>query len=473
MRIWLVLLLLLPVGSAATFTEDFESYSIIGSDPDLKPDTDWYNYKEPDDNGNLTADPPVPEGAQAFRWSHGETEDVSVKSGTFKLEVPIQLTETTFTLAARPLSEDGEGSMQFVALESSAPVRKIVEYYVFCINTTFTDGCELRVRFETVDTTGQVLIPASENLTEFKIRTIFDWLNQEFCLEVNGVDDGCFQMLALPQDIGRLRFGQYRGDVPWRQTFDNWTIVGGENATGVVEGDIADGLKNFASAVRFTSAGSLFFFGFVWFLILSAAVIIPCVVIGKSTALVPGVAFYEMLLVLWLVFMEWWPDWIGITAIITGAAVIAFALRRFTLGIRDASTQAAMVVGSLGYFIIASTFLGFSGYAAETVQIPTGPPTQDTVNTTESPDQSFTGAVAECVVTGGVFTFGLKGDCSQKTVSKTWSQITDIFGWIRTALNFLFQLLTFSLPIPVIFNVMIVGPPAVGLAVAAFQIIKG
>lgn len=470
----LCLILLLPTSYAATLTEDFESYTTIGVDPDLKPDQDWYDYQEVQDVGNITSTAPIPEGVQAFRFTSATGVDISTRRANFRLSVPIQISETTFMISGSTINDNGIGSMQFLSIDSKAPTRSIAQFFLFCRDTNNPAGCDLNVRWQHIDTIGQTLINASLSQTTFKIRVVMDWLDAEFCLFVDDVDDGCFPMLELPQDVGRLRFGMYRSDVPWAMTFDNWTIVGGQNATtGVTDADVADGIKNFATDIRFTSSGSLFALGLVVLIILVAAVLVPAIALGKDNSVAPAVSFYALLCVLWLIYIEFWPDWIGIGLIVTAAAIIGTLLRRTTLGIKDATTNAGLVVGALGYFIIASTFLGFSGYAAETIQVPTGPADQSTVNQTSNPDQSFLGAVTECVVTGGVFTFGLKGDCSSKTVSKTWKQITDVLGWVRSGMDFLFQLLTFSLPIPVIFNIMIVLPPAAALATVAIGIIRG
>lgn len=473
---WLAVFVVLfaPVAGAATFTEDFEDFSIVGLNPDVKPDSDWYDYNEGEDVGNVTAEAPIPEGSQAFRFSSGTDVDISTRRATFSLEVPIQLVSTSFSIVGTPKADDSRGSIQFVSIESSAPVRKAIEFFVVCTNATFTEGCEFRVRWLQVDSIGQVLVPASENLTQFDVMVVFDWIEAEVCLFVNGVDDGCFPMLNLPVDVGRLRFGQYRSDIPWLSTFDNWTVVGASNETDELDADIATGLKNFGTNTRFTSAGSLFVFGLVWFLILSAAVIVPVVSVGRSNALVPGLAFYEILLVLWLVFMEWWPDWIGILVIILGATIISLALRKYALGIGRATNNAGIAITCLGYFIIVSTFLAFSGYAGETISVPSGPPSV----ADSSGTQSFGEAVVECTV--GIISFGILGDCNQETTSSGFAKLNEaidgifsVFYWAVAGIKFLFQLLTFQLPIPVVFNMMIVLPPAVGLVVVAVSIARG
>ncbi len=472
-RLLLVLLLLVPAAAADTFTETFESFAANDFDRQFKPDQAWYDYSEGVDIGNVSQTGPII-GTQSFRIASANTTDASNKYAIFALEVPAPLTETTFYIKGDSYANTTTGgSRQVIAVESSAPVRSLVKFYVFCNDTASPQGCELRVKWQSIDSTGQVLINASANITQFKIRIVPDWLDGDYNLFVNDVDDGVFPFLEIPDDIGRVKFDQYRSDIPMGLKFDNWNVVGATNGTGGVEGDIATGIKNFASDIRFTTSGSKFFLGFLIFLVLCAAVIVPLLALGLDNTLIPAIGFFAILAALWMVFMEFWPEWVGISMIVIVAALVGTTVRRLFLGITDASTGPGLVAGSLGYFIIASSLLAFSGYAADTITVPTGPAEQQDVNATTNPDQSFIGAVAECVFTGGAFTFGLRGDCSQDTVSKTWTQITDIFGWVRTGLDFLFQLLTFQLPIPVIFNVIIILPPAAALATFAIMVIRG
>jgi hypothetical protein len=458
---------------ADTLTEDFESYNLLGFNPDTKPDLNWYNYFEGGDFGNLTDEDPIA-GTQSFRMNHGNTTDISNIRSQFRLEVPTQVSKVDFKIDAGTIDENGFGTNQFIALESSAPVRSIVVFYVFCNNSTYENGCEFRVKFDALNTTGAILIDASNMDDAFNVEVSMDWIDAEFCLEVDAIDDGCFPMLEIPENFYRIRMGQYRADIPFNLTFDDWIVYDGVNATAdAVLGDAATGIQNFANQIHFTTTTSLFIFGLILFIVLVAAVIIPMFSLGKSNSIAPAASFYTILVALWLVSMEFWPDWVGITGIILASSLIGLILRRVFLGIRDANNDASIVIGSLGYFIISSTFLGFSGYATDTIQTPTGSPDQQPNVNETAEEQTFFGAVAECVLTGGVFTFGLRGDCSQKTISKTWTKITDVFGWIQTGINFLFQLLTFRLPIPVIFNMMIVLPPATGLAYVAMKAIRG
>lgn len=473
-RLVLLALLLLPSVCADTFTEDFEDYSLIGFEPETVPDQDWYDYSEGDAVGEVSTESPTLLETQWLHMISDNTTDHTSRYSIFDMEVPAQLTETTFYIKGASFQNSSSGSRQVVSIESSAPVRTMVQFYLLCNDASFPNGCEFRVRFEQVDTIGQVLINASVNQTQFKVRVVPNWLNGTYALYVDDVNDGIFPFLEIPDDIGRLKLQQHRADVPMNMSFDEWTVVGATNGTGgAVEGDVVNGIKNFATDIRFRTAGSKFFLGFLIFLVLCATVIVPLLALGLDNTIIPAIGFFAIMAALWLVYIEFWPDWVGIALIVLVAALVGTITRRLVLGIMDANNGPGLVAGSLGYFIIASSLLAFSGYATETITVPTGPPEQQGVNETTDPQQSFIGAAAECIFTGGVFTFGLRGDCSQTTVSKTWKQITDVFGWVRTGFDFLFQLLTFQLPIPVIFNVIIVLPPAAALAAYAIQVIRG
>lgn len=477
-------LLLLVAGPALaeTFTEDFESFNLSGFSPELKPDQSWYNYAEGSDIGNVSANDPI-EGTQSFRieGTGSPTVDASSRRVTFSLAVPVQLTRFEFLVNATTITENSVGTQQVIAVESSAPARRMVEFYVMCTNSTNPDGCELRVRWQYADSTGQILVNSSLNQTEFKIEVTPNWLAAEFCLEVNDVDDGCFPMMELPRDVGRIRFSQYRGDIPIGLTFDNWTVEGAINGTTTpVEGDVANGIKQFAQDVRFTTSGSKFFLGLVVFLVLVAAVLVPVFSFGKDNTLVPALAFYVALVALWLVLIEFWPDWVGILLIIVVSALIAFTLRSM-IGIRNATGGPGIVVGSLGYFIIASTFLAFSGYAGNVINLPTEPIQEDDSETATAQVGIVTDGL-DCGI--AVVTFGLGGDCKRGTtggvvkfvdgIIETISKVTFyVFSYIRAAVIYVFQLLTFQLPIPVLFNILIVMPPAAALATLGFQTIRG
>ncbi len=470
--ILLAILCIIPTVGADTFIETFEDDAPGGLNPEYKPDENWYNYVEGDDVGNLTIAPVIPYGYVAFRVAKGITNDASTSYGRLSLERPTQITQINFTVRGTPINANGVGSQQLISLESSAPVRRLAEMYLFCKEFVHSTACELRVRSENTDTTGLNYTSTRyvTGLAQFNITLVPNWIDSNYVLTVNGVVLGTsIPFLDLPTDFARLTISQYREDTPMRVTFDNWRIEGGiAGNQSTVEGDAVEGIRQFIYDIHFRSAGSLFVFGIILFVIGMAAVIVPMFALGKSNAIANAVSFFGILLALWLVTLEIWPNWIGITFIILVAALVGLVVRRLFLGIRNASTGPGLIVGCFGYFIIASTFLGFSGYASDTITTPISQ-----VDGDGAQSQSFVGAVAECIITGGAFTFGLVGDCNQATVSGTWKEITDIFSWVRTAINFLFQLLAFRLPIPVIFNMMIVLPPATALAVYAFELVRG
>lgn len=470
----LIITLLIPSVSAVTFTEDFEGFDTTGLDAVQKPDQDWYNYVERSDIGFLTQTTPI-NGAASFVITADETSDVSSHTSQFNLEIPAQLVSTTFTVRGITITDDGVGSTQYVKLESTFPSRDIVIFYIFCIDPANPNACELRVKFDQIDSIGQVLINTTAGLKEFEIHVEFDWENFEFCLFVNAVDDGCFNTLQVPTNFYRLNFKHYNGNDKMGIYFDDWVVEGGiEGEASLILDDAATGIQNFATTIKFTSTGSLFIFGLILLVTLLMGVLLPMFVLGESNTIGVSSSFYSLLVIFWLIEMEFWPEWVGVAFIILTAALVGTFVRTIALGIKDASSGPALVAGSLGYFIISSTLLGFSGYVTESIELPTEAPEQVDDNGTLLEEQSFLVAAVECLFTGGVFTLGLiTGDCSQKTVSKTFKKVTDVFGWIRTGFSFLFQLLTFQLPIPTVFSMLIVLPPAASLATYAISVIRG
>lgn len=476
MRYAPALLLLLtvaaPTAAAVTFTEDFED-DTVGEDPSEP----WYTFVESsEDAGNVTDTNPILQ-TQSFRLLANTSTTTQYSHWT--LLNPTTLTSTTFWIQGQPPANVTGGTQQFVTIESRNPMRTLAEFYILCNDASNPNGCEFRVRWQTIDSTGQTLISTNQNETIFEVQVTPNWLNASYQLQVNGVNDGWFPFLELPTNIGRIRLDQYRSDVRADLRLDNWTIVGAVNGTPAATTDLATGIKNFADTVQFSSGTSKFIFGVVLFITIIAAVLVPLITLSLDNTLIPVITFFAVILAYWLIDMEFWPEWVGISLIIACAAVVASIVVRRIMNMRDATTGPAIVAGSLGYFIIASSLLAFSGYATATIQLPTSPAEQqdDAGGNTTDTQQTFIGAVAECVFSGGVFTFGLKGDCSQDTVTTTWQKITDaagqIYGWIQAGVDFIFQLLTFRLPIPVLFNAMIVLPPASGLAMEGLKTIRG
>lgn len=450
----LVLLLVVPA-SALSFAEDFED-DVVGDNPS----EEFYLFSETNDVGFVSDDDPV-----------GGSKSLKVEgsgSVTFKLAGAAQLTDLDFTLKGTTISDDGVGSRQVVKIQSQSPTRSMVEFFLFCDDASNPGGCELRVKFDAADTFGEVLVAASAGDQEFEVEVEPDWTNGVFQLYVDAVDDGVFPFLELPSSVGKVQIEKPSGSKNVNLWFDDWFIDGASDAVASEGSDIAQGLKNWATAIHFTTPGSLFVLGLVFFAVLVLAVGIPGVVLSKDNTIAPALSFFVGLVSLWLVSLEWWPDWVALSMIILVSALISLVVRGLLMGLKDSNTSSGIVAGSLGYFIVATSLLGFSGYATDSIEIPT--------SSLETPDdvdemtekQSFTGAVIECAIT-------FFSDCSQDSVSTTWAKITDIasavFNFARTAFTFLFQLLTFSLPIPVVFNAMIVLPPAAALATVGFGFI--
>lgn len=469
----ILLVLLVPVVAAVDFTEDFESFATSGLLGVENPDQAWYNYSESNDYGNLNTVSPIA-GVNDMLFVGEVTQSFTSNTATFALEIPTQLSSTEFTIRGGTVNDTGGPTQQFVTLESFQPLRTLLEFYLFCLEG---DACELRVKFDHADTTGQVLINHTAGLKEFDIELFFDFVNAEFCLFVNTVDDGCFSFLELPTNFSRLKFSQYQGATRSEWQFDDWNVTDAIAGSATsIDGDVTLGMKNFATDINITSAGSLFLFGLILLITIIMGLFLPMSAVNRSKAIAPVITFVIVLAIFWLIEAEFWPDWPGITMIIVTGAMVGTLVRKLALGIQDATTGPALVAGSLGYFIITSVLLGFSGYATDTIRLPTEEPVQVNETGVPEPVQGYIEAGIECVLTGGtIFALGLFGfgDCSRYSETKFFSQITDIFGWVRTAFSFLFQLLSFQLPIPVVFSMIIVLPPASALATYAFSVIRG
>lgn len=484
--LFLAALCVVPGALAQTaYTEDFESFTVPAFGT-ITPDQTWYNYRAGSTGiGSVSTTAPIG-GSKSFRMFSAEGLTPSDKFSDFDLEVAATVSWINFTVDARSIAQNGDGSNQVVRLESESPRRTLAEFYVICQNTTYTAGCEFRPRFLTVDTTGQVLVNASSNLTRFRVELNVDWINARYRLYVNGVNDGLFNFLELPSNFGRLRMAQVDSTAPIDLAFDNWTVAGASSETGTtLTGDAATGIQNFLQNIKFTTSGSKFVFGILLFLILMAAIIVPAFTFGKDNSISPAIGFLVVLAALWLIDMEIWPEWIGIATIVAASAAVALTGRAM-IGLGNSSSGAAMVVGALGYFIIASTLLAFSGYAGQAISLPTDSIEVDdgasSLNTTDQVQQGFVEQVADCAI--GIVTFGKFGDCSRTSrgTAITWAKDTvdsigrvtaAIFGFAKAAVGFLWQLLTFQLPIPVIWNMMIVLPPAAALGFLAIQVVRG
>lgn len=460
-------LLLIPGAMATTYTEDFESYNTVGI---IKPTIgqSWYTYKDPYSIANVVTTAPILQGLQSLR----AISNSSLTSGqyvAFDVKTANQLSTITFIITGSTLTDSPStlGSKQYVNIGSSAPVRSLAQFFVFCSNDSGNpannDACQLSVRWQEVDSTGQVLIPYSSLTKVFNITMTITWTSLSYDLTVNGVDDGIFSFYLIPQDFQELTLNQYQSDIPMIATFDWWHLTGAANTTSsVVDGDVAQGIQGFATDMNFSTTTSLFIFGIIVFVILNAALIVAMFSHGKNNTIAPAASLFTVLAGFWMIEMKFWPDWINIVIIIYVSSMSGLALRRVMLGVRNVgSSGPSMVIGSLGYFVICGVFLSLAGYSVAQVSIPGG-----SVEESAATSQSFGGAVVECIVT-------LFGDCNQNTQSALWKTITDIYGWIIASVQYLFQLMTFQLPIPVTLNMIIVLPPAASLGAYAIQLIRG
>ncbi len=492
-RLFALALLILSPGIAAqlggteTFTEDFESFSPPPAGTDLEPDQDWYTYVDEQGIGSLSSSDPI-NGAVDLAINSPSGQSIGNKRVNFDLAFPASLNSTTFFVKGVNITDDpeGEGSNQVIRLQSSAPRRTMVEFYVFCDNPDLPDGCQFRVRFDEVDTQGQVLVDYGNNQSTFKVHIVPNWFDGEYDLFVDDVDDGTFPFLESPSNIGRIQFAQAESDTPFNMRFDDWTITGAFEGDAVdLDDDAANFLKEYLQEINFTTESSKFIFGLILFVILAAAVIYPAMALGADNTITAAAGTYVALSALWLVQMEIFPDDVGIALIILCAAVVTFFIRRKLMGILDASQGPGLVAGSLGYFIITSTLLAYAGYAGEDIFLPIEGLTLDeeeveALPENETVEQNWIVATIDCSV--GIVTFGKFGDCSRDTEGKfiTWAKDTidnaarvaaTIFSYGRAAVTYLFQGLTLQWPIPTVFNMIIVLPPAAALATLGIMII--
>lgn len=461
----LACLLFLPGVAAETFYEDFESFATLGIDPE-EPNRNWYTYRDITNIGNVTTTAPILQGSKSLRVVSAATDDVSNKFAEFNLVTSNQLTNITFLIEGSTLTDSTNGSLQVISLDSSFPTRHLVQFFLFCRNDTgnssYNDACQLRVRTNETESDGTVLVPYTTNDQRFNITVLPDWINAEFRLYVDGVNDGVFPFYEIPHDFDSIVIQQYRKDIPLNVTFDAYWLDGAAPVgNNTVDGDIAQGIQDFAADMHFTTSTSLFVFGLLLFIVLNAGLLTAMFSHGKTNAIAPAAALFALFVIYWLIQMRFWPDWFSIAFIIYVSSMVGLILRRVMLGVKDANQGPSLVVGSLGFFIICATFLAMAGYQVAAIEVPTG-----TVEETGATSQSFGEATLECVVT--LFT-----DCSEQSESALWKTITDIFGWIIASVQYLFQLMTFQLPIPVVLNIIIVLPPAASLGAYAIQLVRG
>lgn len=461
----LLAVLVIPSVAADTFNEDFEEYRIAGINPELDPDQDWYRFSRTGDIGNVSADQGILNGDQSFLLHGGQGVTPKLGKAKFALVQPGQAESTTFWIRSDTQVNTTTGLQAFVALESQAPARRIVEFYVLCTDADFPLGCALNVRHELINTVGEELVPASMNQSTFKIHMEFDWRAGTYTLFVDDVNDGVFEFLAFPENLGALEIGKVRTDYTAKLYFDNWTVDGtpaiGEDA---VLGDVGQGIKDFVDDAGFRGPTSKFVMGIAIAGILIAAVATLTRTLAGQSLASPVMAMFIIAVILWMTLLELWPVWIDLVLIILASTIASGLVRSVIIGAKDSNSSTMVILSAFSYLIAASSLLALGGFHADAIETPNAAPDED-----GAANQNIVAQVAECAF--GFIT--LKLACSKETETKTFKVISDVLNWGRAAVNFLFQLLTFSLPIPALFNTLIVVPPAVTIFVEAIRIIRG
>lgn len=125
------------------------------------------------------------------------------------------------------------------------------------------------------------------------------------------------------------------------------------------------------------------------------------------------------------------------------------------------ASNAELVLGSFGFFLIAGVLLGLAGIGGVSIKIPSSPVDEDGAST-----QGFAMAVVECI-----FTFFT--NCTQSSVSGFFSLISNVVSFAASYLFFFLQLLAFTLPIPAWLNAIIVLPPAIAMLYVGIRFVRG
>lgn len=462
----LALLFVVPGALAATFAEDFEGFNLVGLNPELSPDQDWYNFARSGDIGNVSADQGVGgDGIKSFLLDGAKGLSAGDSRATFTFENPDQADSTTFWVEAVPIATDPEGSQASITLFSRGPVRRIVEFYIFCDDPDLPDGCALNVRNNPAFTQGEELVPASLNQSVFKIHMVFDWRLGGYYLFVDDIDDGFFRFLDLPTNFAGIELGKVRSDYRVGLYFDNWTVVGlpAEGAQAVL-GDVADGLVSFVEDAGFRTTNSKFVMGIAIMGILLAAAATVAFTFARKPLATPMLLMFGVAVALWLTFILIWPVWIEILMIILSATVASGLVRTYVVGQKNTASSLGIILGAVTYFLAASSLLVLAGFNAQNFEVPQNAPDED-----GAAEQGIVAQTLECA--WGIVTFSMT--CGKEVETKLFKVITDALNWGRAAINFLFNILTFQLPIPTILNVLIVLPPAATIFVEAVRIIRG
>lgn len=127
-----------------------------------------------------------------------------------------------------------------------------------------------------------------------------------------------------------------------------------------------------------------------------------------------------------------------------------------------------MVLGTLGYFIIASVLLTTSGLAATQIQYPTGVGSDDP----QASPKNFGQSVFDCII--NIVSITAAGSCNAHVKSATYIAIANVLDWAVGAVTFLFQLATFQLPnVPTFLQILIIGPPALVMGYIGIKFARG
>lgn len=126
----------------------------------------------------------------------------------------------------------------------------------------------------------------------------------------------------------------------------------------------------------------------------------------------------------------------------------------------EAASQAELVLGAFGYFLIVGVLLGLAGIGGVSIKIPGG------LQESGAVQQGFVGAVTECIFTAFA-------DCSQHTETSFFANLSNVFAFAGAYLFFFLQLLTFTLPIPGWLNAIIVLPPAIVMLYVGLRFARG
>lgn len=125
-------------------------------------------------------------------------------------------------------------------------------------------------------------------------------------------------------------------------------------------------------------------------------------------------------------------------------------------------SDSRLVLGSFGFLVVTATLLALAGFSDVSFSTPTQPGQEE-----GAASQNVVVTAVECV-------FSFFQDCSSKTETRAFSVISDLTTFALAGVDFLFQLLTFQVPlIPLWLNAIIVIPPASTLAFIGIKTIRG